>query len=205
MLTVFNLLTGESMSEVLFSAMSVMDTIYGSIFAAVFILSWFIFSRLIVSNLFVAVIIENFEVSETIEDIRQPGYLAAFRRLYRYAGLRLYVVQCNLRGKQVKLDREGRLVYKMAISTTLTQAANENSQNQNQNIRKGGLFHSRFGKQRPKILSSDGKEPPDERTTSNSVNQNQFDSEWTTHTHGASFGLPFYKGKGQVILALFTV
>eukprot|EP00961_Rhodomonas_salina_P260007 3513783-Rhodomonas_salina.1 len=136
MLTVFQLMTGDSWSAVLFSAMSVMTTLYGTIFAAVFVMSWFIFSRLIVTNLFVAVIIENFEVSETIENIRKPGYLSRIRGLFRKAALRLFVVQSNLRGRQVKLDKHGHLVYKAPLSATLTKAASAKKEE-----RKASLVH----------------------------------------------------------------
>jgi hypothetical protein len=80
MITVFQLLTGDSWSGVVYASMASMPGRGSMIFAGVFILIWFVFSSLIVNNLFVAVIIENFEVSETIENIANPGHISALRQ-----------------------------------------------------------------------------------------------------------------------------
>lgn len=82
-LTIFQLLTGDSWSSVLYAAMHSMDGVGSQLFAALFILSWFCFCALVVNNLFVAVIIENFEVAETIASIERPGHLSAFRAKLR--------------------------------------------------------------------------------------------------------------------------
>lgn len=76
MLTIFQLLTGDNWSGVLFASMEAKTTWYGQTFACSFILAWFAFSKLIVSNLFIAVIIENFQVTDTIAHIRRPGRIA---------------------------------------------------------------------------------------------------------------------------------
>lgn len=73
MLTIFQLLTGDSWSGVLYSAMGSKITTFSQIFAGVFICTWFIFSRLIVYNLFVAVIIENFQVWPSIRILMLLG------------------------------------------------------------------------------------------------------------------------------------
>lgn len=46
---------------------------YGQFFAAVYILAWFFLAKLVVTNLFVAVVVENFEVAQTIQNVHQPG------------------------------------------------------------------------------------------------------------------------------------
>jgi hypothetical protein len=79
LLTIFQLFAGDGWSDVLYASMESKDTMYGQVFAAFFVLSWFIFSKLIAANLFVAVIIENFEVSVTIENIKKPGHFRALR------------------------------------------------------------------------------------------------------------------------------
>lgn len=73
MLTIFQLLTGDSWSGVLYSAMGSKTSIFSQIFAGVFICTWFIFSRLIVYNLFVAVIIENFQVRPSLRILMLLG------------------------------------------------------------------------------------------------------------------------------------
>jgi voltage-dependent calcium channel L type alpha-1D len=80
-LTVFQLLTGDSWSNVVYHAMNTFEAIYAQFLAALFMMVWFIFAKLIIVNLFVAVIIENFEVSATIENIQRPGYVNNFRQL----------------------------------------------------------------------------------------------------------------------------
>lgn len=72
-LTIFQLMLGDSWSDVMFAAMQSSSDLSSQLFSAVFIVSWYLFSLTIVNNLFVAVIIENFEISETIESIEAPG------------------------------------------------------------------------------------------------------------------------------------
>ena len=81
MLTVFQLLIGDSWSSILFAALGSQDTIYGRAYSALFVLSWFFTAQLLINNLFVAVIIENFQVSRTIEHTRKPGYWSKLRQL----------------------------------------------------------------------------------------------------------------------------
>lgn len=68
--TIRQLLIGDSWSSVLYEGVRVSGEAYNQIFAASFIILWFCFSKLIVSNIFVAVIIENFRVTDTIEAVR---------------------------------------------------------------------------------------------------------------------------------------
>ncbi|KAJ1469646.1 hypothetical protein T484DRAFT_1850974 [Baffinella frigidus] len=131
MLTVFQLMLGDSWSDVtsdvmysamqsdpnlgsdvMYSAMQSSPNLGWQVFSALFILSWYIFSmkiecdiaplakrpistivnnlfvaviienfETIVNNLFVAVIIENFEVSQTIESIGRPGRFSQVSQL----------------------------------------------------------------------------------------------------------------------------
>jgi len=72
-LTSFQIFTGDSWSGILYSAMSSKDTTLGVVFGCLLIMAWFIFAQLIISNLFIAIIIENFEVGRTIANIEKPG------------------------------------------------------------------------------------------------------------------------------------
>ena len=81
LLTVFELFTGN-LSGVIYPAMHAVQGGVTKIAAAIFILAWFMFSSFIINNLFVAVIIENFEVTETLDNINQPGHLAALRKSF---------------------------------------------------------------------------------------------------------------------------
>lgn len=104
MLTIFQLLTGDSWSAVLFAAMSSKTTTIGQLFAALFVITWFVFSALIVNNLFVAVIIENFEVAKTIEDIGKPGRLKAVREMLQKSYQQLYVRSTAVISGQLQVD-----------------------------------------------------------------------------------------------------
>jgi hypothetical protein len=90
-LTIFQLLIGDSWSTVLYRTIDSRDTPAEQMFAAFFVISWFVFSALIVKNLFVAVIIENFDIATTIADIKEPGNIVALRHMIArsYQGLRL--------------------------------------------------------------------------------------------------------------------
>lgn len=74
-LTMIQLFTGDSWSSIMYNAMQCWPvTELSSQFAgAFFILAWFSFSVLIVNNLFVAVILENFHISETLDNLARPG------------------------------------------------------------------------------------------------------------------------------------
>ena len=72
--TIRQLLIGDSWSSVLYEGVRVSGEAYNQIFAASFIILWFCFSKLIVSNIFVAVIIENFRVTDTIEAVRLRSF-----------------------------------------------------------------------------------------------------------------------------------
>ena len=115
-ITVFQLMIGDSWSGVVYAAMHSMEGDQGSmLFAGSFILGWFIFSSLIVNNLFVAVIIENFEVAETIENIAKPGSLSALRMSFRAAWRNFStVVTAQVNGDiRIDVDHDGRAFHPM--------------------------------------------------------------------------------------------
>lgn len=119
LLTIFQLLTGDSWSAVVYSAMASKEGVFAQTFAAMFIISWFAFSSLIVKNLFVAVIIENFQVSETIENIKQPGYVSNAKGLIRDAYTALYQQSLAFKSQQVEIDvNTGKLVAKKKMDYT---------------------------------------------------------------------------------------
>ena len=91
-LTMFQLLTGDSWSSVMYSSMQAFpdQQFVAQFFGAFLVVSWFVFASLIGTNLFVAVIIENFQISDTIENISKPGRIAAFRGLVQRAFSGMY-------------------------------------------------------------------------------------------------------------------
>jgi hypothetical protein len=107
MLLVFQLFTGDSWSSVVYSAMGSMDDRASMLFAGLFIIAWFVFSGLIINNLFVAVIIENFEVTETIDKIAQPGHLAALRTSFAGAWSNLAQSGAAVIRGDVRIDVHG--------------------------------------------------------------------------------------------------
>lgn len=88
--TTFQLLVGDSWSSVLYAAMASQSEGHQQVFAGMFVVVWFVFASLVANNLFVAVIIENFEVSETIHNISKPGNISALRSLIRNSYIGLY-------------------------------------------------------------------------------------------------------------------
>eukprot|EP00960_Hanusia_phi_P073242 767965-Hanusia_phi.AAC.4 len=104
--------------------MRVKVTLAGRFFAAVFVLSWFIFGRLIISNLFIAVIIENFNVSDTINHFKRPGYISSIRQVIKQSYSQFYKVNWTLRGagRVIAYDPDTETwVPRREIEYTLTQ------------------------------------------------------------------------------------
>ena len=133
LLTIFQLFAGDGWSDVLYASMLSKETMYSQIFAAFFVLSWFIFSKLIASNLFVAVIIENFEVSVTIENIKKPGHFRALRDAFSRSMrgvFRYSVARLDFRNKVnpmtgQKLYEHQRMVRKSQIQTLVESTKQE--------------------------------------------------------------------------------
>lgn len=94
LITVFQLFTGDSWSGVVYAAMHSMQGRFQQVYAGFFVLAWFTFSSFIINNLFVAVIIENFEVAETMANISKPGHIAALRRSFS-SGWQLLAVKSH--------------------------------------------------------------------------------------------------------------
>lgn len=133
LLTIFQLFAGDGWSDVLYASMLSKETMYSQIFAAFFVLSWFIFSKLIASNLFVAVIIENFEVSVTIENIKKPGHFRALRDAFSRSMrgvFRYSVARLDFRNKVnpmtgQKLYEHQRMIRKSQIHTLVESTKQE--------------------------------------------------------------------------------
>jgi hypothetical protein len=92
-LTMFQLITGDSWSGVMWNSMIAFapDNQYvAQFFGCVLVMLWFVFAQLIAKNLFVAVIIENFQITDTIEMIGKPGKVAAFRSILKDAFSGMY-------------------------------------------------------------------------------------------------------------------
>ena len=79
MLTIFQLMVGDSWSGVMYECMRVAKYDYSRIFAGAYIILWSIFAKFVLSNIFVAVMIDNFEVTDTIERASRPGYMHKIR------------------------------------------------------------------------------------------------------------------------------
>mmetsp|Transcript_3722 Transcript_3722/g.9015 ORF Transcript_3722/g.9015 Transcript_3722/m.9015 type:complete len:2275 (-) Transcript_3722:103-6927(-) len=119
LITIFQILTGDSWSGVLYASMSTKASDFGQVFAAFFISGWFTFANVIVYNLFIAVIIENFQVKDTIEHIKQPGRVAAVNNAIATAyGDMVRSSQSALQGK-----------YKVNPNTGETRLATQNDFN----------------------------------------------------------------------------
>lgn len=118
-LTMFQLFTGDSWSSVMYAAMQCMPTedwmSQGA--AAVFVLTWFVFAYLVVNNLFVAVILEHFEIAKTLECIASDGHVAFWRNQLKVAYDQLFRTSNEALGgaltisNQVEERRRARLVY----------------------------------------------------------------------------------------------
>ena len=95
MLSVFQLLTGDSYTIILYAGLSSQDSIYSRACVGIFVLVWFFMAQLLINNLFVAVIIENFQVSRTMANTRQPGYWARLRGTAHTSWTKVGVAVCG--------------------------------------------------------------------------------------------------------------
>jgi len=105
-LTMFQLFTGDSWSSVMYACMQSMpvDDVMSQFAGCLFVLSWFIFACLVANNLFVAVILENFRIAESIENIAAPGNLASFREKLRDSYKYLFRISNAALGGALTLD-----------------------------------------------------------------------------------------------------
>ena len=62
-------------------------------YAAVFVMLWLFLAKIIFFDLIVAVLVENFEVGETIRLIKEPGRISTFRRFLKASYRRISVIQ----------------------------------------------------------------------------------------------------------------
>jgi len=79
MLTLFQVFTGDSWTGVLYDSMVSKPDTFDQILSALFVVSWLLISNLAMMNLFVATLIQNFDVAGTLNDIKKPGNIAALR------------------------------------------------------------------------------------------------------------------------------
>lgn len=79
MLTLFQIFMGDSWAGVMYDSMFSKPGTFDQVISAMFVIAWLLVSNLAMMNLFVATIIQNFDIGHTIENIRQPGNVAAAR------------------------------------------------------------------------------------------------------------------------------
>jgi hypothetical protein len=103
-ITAFQLFTGDSWSGVIYAAMDSMEKGFARIYAGIFIVTWFMACNLIINNLFVAVIIDNFEVADALEYIDQPGNIAALRKSFSDAWQNLSQKSQAVNRGDIRLD-----------------------------------------------------------------------------------------------------
>eukprot|EP00960_Hanusia_phi_P035946 752049-Hanusia_phi.AAC.3 len=103
LLTTFQLVIGDSWSGVVYSGLDAMEGTFPQLGAAVYLIGWFTFASLIISNLFVATIIENFKIHDTVAKIAQPGRLYFARKMIKDAYRNLWL-----------LSRQSRMLKSMA-------------------------------------------------------------------------------------------
>jgi hypothetical protein len=108
MLTVFQLFIGDSYADIVYASLASQDSTYGRFGACFFVLIWVFLAQFLIKNLFVAVIIENFQLSRSILKTQQPGYWAALRSSanaswsnFKYVGF--------VRREGLLLDKEGNI------------------------------------------------------------------------------------------------
>ena len=74
MLTLFQLFTGDGWTNLLYKMLESADgNPYQQVLGALYLLSWFLFSSVVLSNLLVSVIVDSFNVTETITSIHNSG------------------------------------------------------------------------------------------------------------------------------------
>jgi hypothetical protein len=107
-ITAFQLITGDSYSGIVYSSLIAQDSAYARAMSCLFILTWFFVSQLILKNLFVAIIIENFQVSRTIVNLQKPGYWSA---LWKSAGKSwgIFKKLGMVRREGLRLDKHGEI------------------------------------------------------------------------------------------------
>lgn len=87
-LTMFQLFMGDSWSSVLYTAIASQDHMLEQALAACFVLCWLFLSKFIIENLFISVIIQNFQIAELLDSIKRPGVASSIRGfiVWAYSG-----------------------------------------------------------------------------------------------------------------------
>ncbi len=127
LITSFQVFTGDGWSYVLFDAMKAQsDANKSQALPAFLIVSWFVFSGVIINNLLVAAIIEDFEVSTTIANVKKPGYVAALRKKMRGAW-KVFVQATHISPFQTRFEFDrAELRRSMAFDATVDAPAEKN-------------------------------------------------------------------------------
>ena len=104
-ITVFQVFTGDGWSGVMYDAMKAQEDSGKNPIVGVFmILTWFIFSGVVINNLLVAVIIQAFNITATIENVKKPGHLAALRKEFQLGWQTFSKTTQAVLRKDVKVD-----------------------------------------------------------------------------------------------------
>jgi hypothetical protein len=94
-LTMFQVMVGDAWSDVMYNAMIAVTlnqefTILSQLASGVFVVSWFFFSSLVLNNLYVAIILEFFDIQTTVDNISQPGIFAYWGSIVKSAWEDMY-------------------------------------------------------------------------------------------------------------------
>jgi len=104
--TMFQLFTGDSWSGVMYASMQAfpIDQKLNQFMGASLVLTWFFFANVIARNVFVAVIVENFQISDTIASIKKSGAIESVRQRFRTAYGGIYRKSRAISSGAVNLD-----------------------------------------------------------------------------------------------------
>ena len=85
-------------------------------YAAAYIVAWLFLSKIIFFDLIVAVLVENFEVGDTIKLINEPGRISTFRNLLKNS-YRLLALHSNSRNRKSKnlMNNDAQIQRRMSL------------------------------------------------------------------------------------------
>jgi len=109
LMTCFQLLIGDSWTSIMWSALiakgeSGVGGYVSMMCSVVMVLGFFCFCTMLCKNLFVAIIIKNFQVTRTLDEIAAPGSLSAFSQLVKSSWQQYYQVLPLYRLGLLKMD-----------------------------------------------------------------------------------------------------
>jgi hypothetical protein len=102
----FQLFTGDSWSGVMYASMQAfpIDQKFNQFMGASLVLTWFFFANVIARNVFVAVILGNFQISDTLANIKKSGVIESVRQRFRMSYARVYRKSRAMSSGAVNLD-----------------------------------------------------------------------------------------------------